>query len=82
MFHSTCCSTSLDGVGSNLYLPLIVPTAFATETYFIFMLIQFLRGVPKEMEEAAKIDGCNTIQILVRIIIPMIMPAIVSCAPV
>lgn len=67
-------------VGSNLYLPLIVPTAFATETYFIFMLIQFLRGVPKEMEEAAKIDGCNTIQILVKIIIPMIMPAIVSCA--
>ncbi len=67
-------------VGSNLYLPLIVPTAFATETYFIFMLIQFLRGVPKEMEEAAKIDGCNTVQTLIKIIIPMIMPAIVSCA--
>ena len=67
-------------VGSNLYLPLIVPTAFATETYFIFMLIQFLRGVPKEMEEAAKIDGCNSVQTLIKIIIPMIMPAIVSCA--
>ena len=67
-------------VGSNLYLPLIVPTAFATETYFIFMLIQFLRGVPKEMEEAAKIDGCNSVKTLVKIIIPMILPAIVSCA--
>ncbi|MCR5147422.1 MAG: carbohydrate ABC transporter permease [Eubacterium sp.] len=67
-------------VGSNLYLPLIVPTAFATETYFIFMLIQFLRGVPKEMEEAAQIDGCNTVKTLIKIIIPMILPAIVSCA--
>ena len=67
-------------INSSLYLPLIVPTAFATETYFIFMLIQFLRNVPKDMEEAAKIDGCNVVQTLVRIIIPMIMPAIVSCA--
>ena len=67
-------------VGSNLYLPLIVPTAFAVESYFIFMLIQFLRGVPKEMEEAAQIDGCNSIKTLIKIIIPMILPAIVSCA--
>lgn len=67
-------------VGSKYYLPLIVPTAFATETYFVFMLIQFLRGVPKEMEEAAKIDGCNSMKTLIKIIIPMIMPAIVSCA--
>ena len=44
------------------------------------MLIQFLRGVPKEMEEAAKIDGCNSMKTLVKIIIPMILPAIVSCA--
>lgn len=67
-------------VGSELYLPLIVPAAFATETYFIFMLIQFLRNVPKDMEEAAMIDGCNVMQTLIKIIIPMIMPAIVSCA--
>ncbi len=67
-------------VGSEWYLPLIVPTAFATETYFIFMLIQFLRGVPKELEEAAEIDGCNSFQTLIKIIVPMIMPAIVSCA--
>lgn len=67
-------------IGSNLYLPLIVPTAFATETYFVFMIIQFLRNVPVEMEEAAKIDGCNSMQTLVKVIVPMIMPAIVSCA--
>ena len=52
--------TKFGRVGSKLYLPLIVPTLFATETYFIFMLIQFLRNIPKEMEEAAAIDGCNS----------------------
>ena len=67
-------------IGSKLYLPLVVPTLFATETYFIFMLIQFLRNVPKDLEEAASIDGCNVMQTLVQIIVPMLMPAIVSCA--
>jgi oligogalacturonide transport system permease protein len=67
-------------VGSPLYLALIVPTAFATETYFIFMLVQFLRNIPKDLEEAAEIDGCNVVQTLVKIIVPMLMPAIVSCA--
>ena len=67
-------------VGSKLYLPLIVPSMFATETYFVFMLIQFLRNVPKELEEAAKIDGCNEIQTLIKVIVPMLKPALVSCA--
>ena len=67
-------------IGSRLYLPLVVPTLFATETYFIFMLSQFLRNVPKDLEEAASIDGCNVMQTLVQIIVPMLMPAIVSCA--
>jgi len=67
-------------VGSKLYLPLIVPSMFATETYFVFMLIQFLRNIPKELEEAAKIDECNEIQTLIKVIVPMLKPAIVSCA--
>ncbi|WP_310602932.1 carbohydrate ABC transporter permease [Anaerosporobacter sp.] len=70
----------LGWVDSPLYLPIIVPTLFAIDTYFVFMLIQFLRNVPKELEEAAKIDGCNVIQTLVKVIVPMIKPAIVSCA--
>ena len=64
----------------NSYLPLIIPSAFALDTYFVFMLIQFLRGIPKELEEAAKIDGCNAIQTLAKVIAPMLRPAIVSCA--
>jgi oligogalacturonide transport system permease protein len=67
-------------IDSGLYLPIIVPTMFAVDTYFVFMLIQFMRNIPKEMEEAAKIDGCNVVQILVKIIAPLLKPAIVSCA--
>ena len=67
-------------VGSTLYLPLWVPSMFATESYFVFMLVQFLRNIPRDLDEAAKIDGCNAMQILVKIIVPMLMPAIVSVA--
>lgn len=71
---------NLGWIDSKFYLALVVPTMFAVDTYFVYMLIQFLRGVPKELEEAAKIDGCNVVQTLVKVIVPMIKPAIVSCA--
>lgn len=65
---------------TNSYLPLVIPSLFAADTYFVFMLIQFLRGVPKELEEAAKIDGCNAIKTLWYVIVPMLKPSLVSCA--
>lgn len=67
-------------IDSNLYLALVVPTLFAVDTYFVFMLVQFMRTIPKELEEAAKIDGCNVVQILIKVIVPLLKPAIVSCA--
>lgn len=67
-------------VDSPVYLALIVPTLFATDTYFVFMLIQFLRNIPKELEEAARIDGCGSIKTLWYVIVPMLKPSIVSCA--
>ncbi len=67
-------------VGSSWYQALYVPSAFAFDTYFVFLLIQFLRSIPTELDEAAKIDGCNAFQILVKIIAPMLKPAIVSVA--
>ncbi len=60
------------------YLPLILPSAFATDTFFVFMLVQFLRGIPRDMEEAAQMDGCNSLQMLVYIIVPLLKPAIIS----
>ncbi len=65
-------------VDSPLYLAMIVPTLFAQETYFVYMLIQFMRNIPRELDEAAKIDGCNIMQTLVLVLVPMLWPAMVS----
>jgi oligogalacturonide transport system permease protein len=62
----------------DTYWPLILPSAFATDTFFVFMLVQFLRAIPRDMEEAAMIDGCNAGQMLLYIIAPLLKPAIVS----
>lgn len=56
----------------NSYLPLYLPLAFATRGFFVFMLIQFLRGVPRDMEEAAQIDGCNSIRVLWYVVVPIL----------
>lgn len=58
--------------------PLILPSAFATDTFFTFLLVQFLRGIPRDMEEAAQIDGCNPVQLLYYILVPLLKPAIIS----
>ena len=60
------------------YLPFLVPALFATYPFFIFMIVQFLRGVPMELDESAKIDGCNSFQILTHILVPLLKPAIFS----
>ncbi|WP_410056054.1 carbohydrate ABC transporter permease [Roseobacter sp. HKCCA0434] len=62
----------------DTYLPLFVPSWFAWEAFFVFMLIQFLRSIPREMEEAARVDGANTFQVLIYIVIPMLTPALIS----
>jgi oligogalacturonide transport system permease protein len=67
-------------VDSPIYLPLIVSTLFAQDTYFVFMLIQFMRNIPKELDEAAKIDGCNAMGTLWHVLVPVLKPAMTSCA--
>lgn len=62
------------------YLPFIVPTLFGGGPFFIFMLIQFFRGVPLELDESATIDGCNSLGILFRIMVPLSKPALFSAA--
>ena len=64
----------------NSYMPLYLPCAFATQGFFVIMLIQFLRGVPRDMEEAAQIDGCNSWQVLWYVVTPILKPAIISVA--
>lgn len=67
-------------IDSKMYLPLLVPSLFAFDTYFVFMMVQFLRNIPRELDEAATIDGCNSVQTLWHVIVPMLRPAMVSCA--
>ena len=62
---------------TNSYLPLVIPSLFAADTYFVFMLIQFLRGVPKELEEAAIVDGANLLQQIWYVELPAIKDIIV-----
>lgn len=64
----------------NSFKPLVVPAAFAVDSFFVFMLIQFIRGIPKDLEEAARIDGCNSFQTLIYILLPILKPAIISVA--
>jgi oligogalacturonide transport system permease protein len=62
----------------DTYLPMWVPSALAGDAFFVFMLVQFLRAIPRDMEEAARIDGANTFQVLIFVVVPMLGPAIVS----
>lgn len=59
----------------NSFLPLIVPTWFG-EAYAIFLMRQFFMTIPRELEEAARIDGANFIQIITQIIVPLSMPVL------
>ncbi|MDI7277589.1 MAG: carbohydrate ABC transporter permease [Anaerolineae bacterium] len=59
----------------NTFYPLVVP-AFFGEAYFIFMLRQFFATIPRELDDAAKIDGCGPFGIFFRIIMPMSTPAL------
>ena len=43
----------------NTFLPLILPKLLATDAFFVFLMVQFIRGLPKELDEAARIDGCG-----------------------
>ena len=67
----------LNWVGTNL--PLIVPYCFAIQGFFVYMMTNFIEGIPRELDEAAKIDGANRWQLLKSVILPMLMPTITIC---
>lgn len=63
----------------NTYWPLILPTFFGVP-FFVFLIMQFIRTVPYELDEAARIDGCNRFSIFYRIIVPLVVPAMMTSA--
>jgi multiple sugar transport system permease protein len=62
----------------NTFLPFIAPKIFATDAFFVFLLVQFIRSLPKDMDESAYIDGCGKFGIYIKIIIPLSVPAIIT----
>jgi len=61
------------------YLPLIVPS-FGGSAFFIFLIRQYMRTIPRDLDDAARVDGLNTWQIFWRIILPLITPVLTVCA--
>ena len=68
----------LGWIDSPHYLPLIVPAALAGDTVLVVMLIQFFRGIPRTYDEAARLDGCSSLQTLFYILVPLLRPVLIS----
>ncbi|MFJ9587868.1 carbohydrate ABC transporter permease [Streptomyces acidicola] len=64
----------------NTYLPLILPKFFAVDAFFIFLMVQFIRGIPRDLDDAAALDGCNPGKIYLKVILPLLTPALVTTA--
>ena len=62
----------------NSYLPFIVPAICAGYPFFVYLMIQFIRGIPRDLDDAAYIDGCGSFVVLFRIIVPLAKPAVFS----
>ncbi|MFC5265902.1 carbohydrate ABC transporter permease [Kribbella qitaiheensis] len=62
----------------NTYLPLVVPKFLATDAFFIFLMVQFIRTIPRTLDEAAMIDGCGKVRIFSRIILPLLGPVLIT----
>jgi oligogalacturonide transport system permease protein len=60
------------------YLPFIVPAVLGAFPFFNFMMVQFFRGLPMELDESARMDGCGSFRTLTRILMPLCKPAVFS----
>ena len=64
----------------DTYLPLIVPNFMATNAFFIFLMVQFMKALPKELDDAAQIDGCGPFRTFLKVIMPLCVPAMATTA--
>jgi multiple sugar transport system permease protein len=62
------------------YVPLVLPHFFGGGAFFIFLIVQFIRGIPRELDDAAKIDGASVYGIFARVVFPLVKPALVTVA--
>ena len=64
----------------NSFWPLIIPKFLATDGFFIFLMVQFIRGLPRELDEAARIDGAGHARIFLQILLPLMLPGLATMA--
>jgi multiple sugar transport system permease protein len=64
----------------NTFVPLILPKFLATDAFFVFLMVQFIRGIPRELDEAARLDGCGHWKIFSRVMVPLMGPALGTTA--
>ncbi|MEW1646742.1 carbohydrate ABC transporter permease [Streptomyces sp. NPDC091219] len=64
----------------NTYVPLLLGKYLATEAFFVFLMVQFMRNLPKELDEAARLDGCGHLRIYWSIVLPLCRPALITSA--
>ena len=62
---------------NNTFVPLILPY-FCGQAFFIYQMMQFMSGIPRELDEAATIDGCSKYSIFSHIILPLLKPSVVT----
>ncbi|MDO8360139.1 MAG: carbohydrate ABC transporter permease [Devosia sp.] len=62
----------------NSFLPLVVPKYLAVDAFFIFLMVQFFRGIPRELDEAAMMDGCSPWRIYFKIMLPLSLPVMTT----
>ena len=65
-------------INNPLYPALWVPSLFATETYFVYQLVQFMRSIPRDLDESAYIDGCSTFRVFWQILLPLMKSSLFS----
>jgi multiple sugar transport system permease protein len=64
----------------DTFWPLILPKILATDAFFIFLIVQFMRGLPRELGDAARIDGCGPVRAFAYVVLPLTKPALVTTA--
>lgn len=60
------------------FLPLVLPKFLATEAFFVFLMVQFIRGIPRDLDEAALIDGAGPYRTFWSVILPLMRPALIT----
>ena len=64
----------------DTFWPLVLPKFLATDAFFVFLMVQFIRGLPRELDEAATLDGCGPVGTFRHVVLPLLRPALVTTA--